>query len=108
MPGKLLAYFIVAWTFSLTGLVFYRLVTGQIRLDGLLLAGDGGFSPERAQLLLTSLAGIAVFANQALASGAMPDPSAFVVGGLAGSQALYVVGKYVRQLIPNVNQGGSE
>jgi hypothetical protein len=102
VPGDLLAALVLAWTFGLIAVISYKLVTGQINLDGLLSQADGsGISPERIQLLLISLASLSTLAKEALANRAMPQPSdlTLVLSGFGGSQAIYIVGKYARYLV---------
>jgi hypothetical protein len=95
---------LLAWVFSLAAIVGYKLLIGRITLQGLLTHDGVNFSPERGQLLLATVVSVAAYAQQALASGAMVDPSNLVLSGAAGSQALYVVGKYLRQILTS---GGS-
>jgi hypothetical protein len=108
MAGELLAYFIVTWTFGVIALVVYKLLIGHINLNGLLSnSDDGSISPERVQLLLVTLASVALFAQEALFKGKLPELSdvstpsnlPLVLAGFGGSQTLYVIGKYARQLL---------
>jgi hypothetical protein len=92
-------YAVAIWLFSLFAIVGYKLLTGHINLHGLLSHRDGGFSPERAQLLIATLASVVAYAQQAIAAGEMSEPSTLVLSGIAGSQTLYVAGKYARHLV---------
>jgi hypothetical protein len=98
VPGNLLARYLLVWTSIIILLVAYKAATGQINLRGLLSDDAGQFSPERAQLLLTTLAGVTAFTQFALENGISKDPPTLVLAGVGGSQALYVVAKYVRQI----------
>jgi hypothetical protein len=107
MPGGALAYFILAWTFSVIALVGYKLAIGQINLVGLLSNSDGSFAPERAQLFLTTAVALVTFAQDSLTKGTLQDVSNInlILSGFAGSQFLYVAGKYVRQLLAGSQHG---
>ncbi len=111
--GVVLGYVLAIWLATIIALIGYRSLTRQINLYGLLSSDDGTFSPERAQLLLTVIASVTTYAHEALAeclqSGtacALRDPSNLVLSGAAGSPALYVVGKYVRQIMSSVHRQG--
>jgi len=106
MPGELLSVFLQAWLFSLVALIVYRTATGQIDLRGLLTDSNGQFSPERGQLLLASLTSVAVYAQDALRENGLVEPSAVVLSGFAGSQALYVATKYLRNFFSNQRTTG--
>jgi len=85
---------------GLAAIVFFKLLTGGIKLSGLLSGdrqdGSSGFSPGRAQLLVfTVLVAlnylIEVIHNPSPTS--LPGMSPTIVGALGGSQALYLGGK---------------
>jgi hypothetical protein len=99
-----MAWMIVAWVYALIAAIGFKALTGRINLRGLLSDSHGNFSPERAQLMIATLASVTTYAQDAIASGAMVDPSTVTLSGIAGSQTLYVVGKYVRQLMATAQQ----
>jgi hypothetical protein len=86
----------------LGALVAYRLLTGQINLNGLLLRkdGTGAVSPERVQLLLATMALSAKYLGEVAHSGggAMPNVRAEWLYVLGGSSGIYAVGKALRVL----------
>jgi hypothetical protein len=88
--------------------VVWKMITGEISLDGLLESKDDqgtrSFSPERAQLLIFTLlvAGkyvLAVIQNPHRDS--LPDLSAELVAVLGGSQAIYIGGKAWSRFAPS-------
>jgi len=104
MAATFMYYFMLAWLAAVAALIAYRLLTGGINTRGLLTDGTTGrLSPERLQLLLATLASVAVFAQDSLANQTFMDPSAYMLSGVAGSQGLYVVGKLIRRLVGNGN-----
>ncbi|MGI0135379.1 MAG: hypothetical protein ACREBW_10540 [Candidatus Micrarchaeaceae archaeon] len=100
MASQFTAWLIVVWVDALIVVAGLKAATGQINLSGLLSDsrpdGSRAFSPERAQLLLNVLAGIFAYAQSALTAGKMVEPSTVTV---AGSQTLYVAGKFIRHLL---------
>lgn len=90
----------LALMLAFLAIILWRIVSGEISLDGLLDSKAAGaapsYSPERAQLLVFTLfvAGkylLAVFQNPNRNS--LPDLPPEVVAVLAGSQAIYLGGK---------------
>ncbi|MGI8741916.1 MAG: hypothetical protein ACR2NN_04985 [Bryobacteraceae bacterium] len=75
-------------------ITFWKLMTGGFRLEGLLRAQDGTFSPGRAQLLVLTIFTAIQYAMQIMQdSSHLPTvPSVFVMA-LAASQAMYLAGK---------------
>ena len=100
-----LAWLLGSWLALLAALVAYRLLTGSISLRGVLSRGgyasqegEGGkFSPERAQLLMVTLGGLATYVTSALSEHQMPqvDNSFLVIFAL--SHAVYLSGKAARR-----------
>jgi hypothetical protein len=102
MAGTFMHYFLMVWLAALAALVGYRLLTGKINTRGLLSDSETRtMSPERIQLLITTVVSVAAFSQDALAHQKFSDPSALMLSGVAGSQALYVAGKLVRRLVAN-------
>ena len=99
MPGTLMSYFLLAWLAALVALVGYRLLTDQINMQGLMSYDDGSFAPERAQLLAATMAGVIVYAQQAIANQALVDPPAYLLQGMAASNLLYLGGKSIREFV---------
>jgi hypothetical protein len=89
----ILHFEIVAFLGLLAGIVFYKLLTRQISLKGLLLrkSGDGtSVSPERVQLLLATVAVSLNYLGDVAQSpaGSMPDISPqwlYVIGASSGT-----------------------
>lgn len=64
---KIFLYGLFAWHIGLGGLTFYRGLTGGISAHGLLREkAEAPIAPERAQLLLVSIASIAFYGVTAL------------------------------------------
>lgn len=88
---------VAAWLAALAALVFYRLLTGQIKTRGLLCESVGGpVLAERIQLLLLTIGGSGAFVISTLSNGTFPDISDWFVTGVGGSQLLYIVPKFIR------------
>lgn len=98
MSGQMVAHGVVIWLILLIALIGYRLLTGSINLRGLISTGDDHVTPERVQLLITSITSVVVYANDSVDAGELVEPSLFVVSGFAGSHVVYLVGKYARYL----------
>lgn len=101
MPGTLLMWVLITWLTAMSALLVYRVVVGQITLNGLLTIDGRTFSPERLQLLLITVAGAVTYAGQALSTGQLPamesPGDAGLFAALAGSHAIYLVGKLMRR-----------
>ncbi|HKF45778.1 MAG TPA: hypothetical protein VKB38_00375 [Terracidiphilus sp.] len=86
----------------LGAVVFYRLITRQINLKGLLIRKSGarGVSPERIQLLLATIAMSANYLHGVLTSttGNLPDVDAKWLYVFGGSSAIYAGGKALTEL----------
>ena len=91
--ARLETIFLVA---GFAAVILWKLLTGGIRLEGLLQAGNGdsGFSPGRAQLLA-----ITIFTSMYYLIQTVHEPSRIpqipsgLVTALGGSQAIYLSGK---------------
>jgi hypothetical protein len=100
MPS--LAHAFQAAVALLIGLVVYRLLTGGIRMRGLLSAqGSSNNDPERVQMLVTWLGGVGIYASEVFQNvgkgmNSLPEVPEVLLVGLTSSQLLYLVGKLVR------------
>jgi hypothetical protein len=92
-PGYFLGCFLEAWLAALAALIFYRILTGQITLNGLFTMDGERFSPERLQLLLITVGILAWYVQDALGSNAMPTPSNDLLVILGASHFVYIGGK---------------
>jgi hypothetical protein len=92
-PSQAFSWYFVAWLTAVAALILYRLLSGQIALDGLLTMDGQRFSPERLQLLLVTLAALAIYAEEALANQKMPEVPDGLLPILVGSHVLYLGGK---------------
>lgn len=83
----------------LAGLVVLGCLTGVIPLNGLLRIkggrADGGFSPARVQVLVSTIAAALTFVTQSLSSepGKLPDVPTGMLVSLGGSHGLYLATK---------------
>src|SRR3954468_6103087 len=96
-PGSFLGLVLRAWLLALAALVAYRMLTGRIRLAGLLSADGDRFSPERLQMLLMTLGTLGAFAESALSQGRLPVLPGGLVGTLGASHLVYLGGKLWRR-----------
>lgn len=86
------------WLVVLFGVIAYQLLTGQINTKGLLWgqtgSGNSYFSPERVQLLLSTLAMASYYLGLVLQNSTkLPDVDPNWIAALGGSHALYLGGK---------------
>lgn len=99
---SIVAWSTLAWLAAVTGIVFYGLLTGRIRTDGLLRdTAQSSLAPDRIQLLMMSLSGALAYLAYALhtigADSLPPVPPTFV-GLMGGSQLVYLAPKIIRRL----------
>ena len=96
---------LAGWLALLAVLIFYRLVTGGIRTQGLLSRViDGRPVPERVQILVSSVVVIVGYAltvlqevsNATTPLKSLPDVPTELIVIFAGSQAIYLSGKLSR------------
>ena len=84
-------------------LVGHRLITGQINTAGLLRDEDWRISPERVQLLLTTLAGLVTYVAAALSARGgeavpiIPEIPDTLLAAMGGSHGLYLLRKWFTQ-----------
>lgn len=79
-----------------TAVTLWKLVTGGIRLDGLLKTKDGraDFSPGRVQLLVFTMFTALEYLMQTIHNPSkLPQVPGALVTALGGSQAIYLAGK---------------
>ena len=97
---KLVQFEVWGFVAALAGLVFYKMLTGQINTDGLLNTkfgpGKGNISPERVQLLLMTLGAALYYLMQVpeAPKGQLPDIPNGWPAALGGSNMLYLGGKF--------------
>jgi len=91
---------------ALIGVVAFQLMTGRINTRKLLSAktgnARGGISPERVQLLISTLAAAAYYVMQvsgSARSGQLPDIPATWPAAIGGSNLIYLAGKAYGSLI---------
>jgi len=88
METRILSVAIAIWLAALGVLVAMRILNGSISTDGLLSVRAGGdASPERIQLLIASLIGVAVYIADVLSkssTGTLPDVPATLLTVMAG------------------------
>jgi hypothetical protein len=92
-PSDALRWFLTIWFSTLAGLIAFRILTGQIVLAGLLTMDGQKFSPERLQLLIFTIAGLAAFAASALAQHKLPAIPEDLLVVFAASQSVFLGGK---------------
>ena len=87
----------LGFLYALGALIVYQMLTGRIKLSGLLTQKDQSnqTSPERIQLLLATLAACASYLGEVAknTSGTMPDISNNWLYLFGGSSGIYVAGK---------------
>lgn len=96
MPSLILfgRWGVIALVIALGVVTLWKLLAGGFRLQGLLRAPDGSFSPARAQLLV-----LTVFTAVQFLLATMQNPShlptipSIFIAALAGSQMVYLGGK---------------
>jgi hypothetical protein len=100
-PDELAACSIGAWTAGLWSLIFYGLLTGAIRTQGMLRDDPPGpLTADRAQLLVVSLGGAMAYIGSALAhvgDAKLPEVPAVMVASVSSSQLIYLVPKFMRR-----------
>lgn len=95
---------LLVWLAALAAMILYKMLTGEIRLTGLLAADGTPLSAERVQLLIGTLAALGGYALTVLeASRAAPDtlsrlpdvPTSLLVL-FGGSNTFYLASKFFR------------
>lgn len=96
-PARIMHFEAVAFLFALAAVVGFRLLTGQINLQGLLRRKDlsGQTSPERIQLLLATLAAASRYLTLVAQAppGTLPDMDPNWIYLMGGSSGIYVLHK---------------
>lgn len=92
---RILHFELLVFLYALAAAIAYQVLTRRINVSGLLVSkdGSGGTSPERVQLLLTTLATAANYLGEVAKSppGTMPDINTnwlYLMGGSSGIYAL--------------------
>ncbi len=109
--GIVLQWGLLAWLAGLATIVCYRQLLGPTRPHGFLVTtpgavGGGSAQPERVQLLAVFLIAVAGYGLQVIEAlgrateplTVMPDVPDALLATLAGSQAVYLSGKFTRTL----------
>lgn len=102
-----------AWILGLAAVVVLQIVTGRIRIAGLLESKDASgrtsFSPARLQLLIFTIVIAARYLYMVLTSpgqASLPSLPRSVVAALGGSQMVYLGGKafsrFIQPLLKNL------
>ena len=108
-PIRILCWEGLGFLFSLAALLSYRMLTRQINLSGLLGDGseEGAVSPERVQLLLTTIAVSCTILRAALhgTTNAMPEISTATLSIFGASSFAYVGVKAFKMLRPGKAAG---
>jgi len=94
-PGAALGWFLQAWLLAVAVLVTYRLVTGQISLNGLFATNHGRFSPERMQLFFVTVGALVAVVAKALQTRSI-EGFTDLLTVLTASHAVFLSGKVVR------------
>jgi hypothetical protein len=89
-PPEFFKSFMAVWLAALTLLIGYRLLTGRIRLAGVLTADGSAFSPSRLQLLAVTVGGLATYATACLSAKQMLPVQGDLVALFAASHAIYL------------------
>lgn len=89
-PATFLMYFLIVWMGALTALIGFRLLTGRIRLAGVLMVDSHTFSPARLQVLVSTVATLATYATASLSAGALAHIDNDLVALFALSHAGYL------------------
>jgi hypothetical protein len=91
--ARVLRWEVSGFVYGLAALIAFRMLTGQINLRNLLRRKDGGrkVSPERVQLLLTTIFLSVSYLKDALHSSgnALPDVSPQMLYVFGASRAIY-------------------
>ena len=95
--AQILHYEVMGFLYLLVAVVAYQILTGRIKLQGLLdqKEGSGATSPERVQLLLATMAAAARYLSELpkATGGKLPEISNQWLYLMGGSSALYVLRK---------------
>lgn len=92
-PSVVLQWVLGGWLAAVQIIVLHRLLSGRIRLAGVLTMDGRRFSPERLQLLALTLGGLLAYAREAWAAGQLPPIPESLFSTYAVSHALYLSGK---------------
>jgi hypothetical protein len=108
-PIRILRWEGLGFLLALSALLAYRMLTRQINLRGLLGDGteDGAVSPERVQLLVTTIAVSCNVLRAALhgTTNALPEVSPATLGIFGASSGVYAAVKAFKMLGPGSRVG---
>ena len=94
---RILHFELLSFLYGLAAIVVYQMLTGRINLTGLLTQKDGTdqTSPERIQLLLSTIAAGARYVGEVATStsGTLPDIPSSWLYLMGGSSSIYVLRK---------------
>jgi hypothetical protein len=112
LPDRVLHFELLGFLYVLAAVVLFKILTGQINMEGLITHkdGTGRVSPERIQLLLATIAASATYLSEAFSStnGSLPDVSPQWLYLLGGSSGIYVAGKaWATHNLKKAGLGGS-
>jgi hypothetical protein len=96
---QIFGYVLLAWLAALALIIAYRILRGDISLQGILTTADGSVDPERVQTLLVSffvLGTLIIEAPSSASRGSLPNVPESLLVLLAGSNSLYLGGKIAR------------
>jgi hypothetical protein len=101
-PAELASVSITGWLAGGAAMIFYGLMKGAIRTDGVLRDGTTGeITPDRVQLLLVTVSGTIAYVIDALdhvGAGKLPDISPTMLTAVSASQLLFLVPKFIRSV----------
>lgn len=112
-PAAVTGWVITVWLAALAAIIGFRLLNGQISMVGLLRTATGQpVDPERVQLLMGTLFGVAYYAGICMQrvttdpTLGLPNVPDTVLILLAGSQSLYLGGKITRHVVQRSRPSG--
>jgi hypothetical protein len=89
-PGEFLKGYLAIWFAAFGLIVGFGLLTGGIRLAGVLTVDGETFSPSRLQLLAVSVSGLAAYATACLSAQEMVPVPGDLIALFAASHAVYL------------------
>jgi len=112
-PAQILGWELRAFLITLAAIIAYRLLTGKINTQGLLLSkdpGSDGVSPGRVQLLLVTIGAALSYLSEVskATSNALPDVSKTWLYAMGGSSTIYAGLKYRLEAFRSGNSAGGQ
>jgi hypothetical protein len=100
-PAELATISIAGWLAGAAALVFYGLMNGAIRANGILRDGTTcEVTPDRVQLLIVTLSGTIAYVIDALdhlGAEKLPEISPGMLTAVGASQLLFLIPKFIRR-----------